>query len=129
MDTVLLTITEQPADIVNLTVQEILGDKGVKGDTGLTGVTGAKGDKGDTGLTGATGAAGISPPAETQSSLINKIGYATDLTAGLLSPQDHVLFHNKQPAGQYVTAIAGSSLMTTEEHSQLATLWQIHLNS
>jgi len=129
MDTVLLTITEHPADVVAITVQEIQGDKGNTGLTGATGAKGDKGDKGDTGLTGATGAAGVSPPAETQSSLINKIGYATDQAAGVLSPQDHLLFKNKQPAGQYVTAIAGSSLMTTEEHSQLATLWQIHLNS
>jgi len=138
METVLLTITEQPADIVAITVQEIMSDKGADGITPqkgidyFDGVTPQKGVDYFDGYTPQKGIDyfdGVSPQAETQSSLINKIGYATDQTAGLLSPQDHLLFRNKQPAGQYVTAEAGKSLMTQAEHDQLATLWQIHLNS
>lgn len=126
MDTVLLTVIEQPADIVAITVQEIIGDSGLQGVQGIQGITGATGA---TGVKGDTGAAGVSPPAETQQSLIAKIGYATDQTAGALSPQDHLLFKNKQPAGQYVTAEAGKSLMTAEEHTQLATLWNKYLTT
>lgn len=126
MEEVTIIIEEAPVEEITIVVNEINGDKGEKGDKGNQGDIGVKGDKGDK---GDTGPAGISPSAETQQSLIAKIGYATDMAAGVLSPEDHLLFKSKQPAGQYVPAEAGKSLMTATEHQQLAMLWQVHLNS
>ena len=135
-----IIIEESPAEIVTIAVSEVNGDagytpiKGIDYFDGKDGVTPVKGIDyfdGKDGVTPVKGIDyfdGISAPAETQSSLINKIGYATDTSAGLLSPEDHLLFKNKQPAGQYVTAVPGSSLMTTEEHRQLAILYNKYLH-
>jgi len=50
-----------------------------------------------------TSISGVNTGDETQSSLLNKLGYATDFSGGALSPADHILFSSKQPAGAYLT--------------------------
>ena len=134
MEEVFITIEEAPVEEITIVLQEINGDKGADGRDGIDGYTPVKGldyFDGQDGYTPQKGIDyfdGVSPQAETQQSLIAKIGFATDASAGVLSPQDHLLFKNKQPAGQYVQAEAGKSLMTAEEHDQLAILYNKYLH-
>jgi len=91
-----ITVVEAAPDVIEITVEEVAGDTGDKGDKGDKGDTGDKGDKGDKGDPGTLANA-------SQSDLLNKLGYATNMSGGALSPSDHISFSSKQPAGAYLT--------------------------
>ncbi len=101
-DIVNITVTELDPETVEIAVTEVNGQDGytpIKGVDYFDGQDGHTPVKGVDYFDGTNGKDGF---AETQSSILNKLGYATDATPGALSAADHVLFKNKQPAGAYL---------------------------
>ena len=119
-DIVNITVTELEPEVVTMAITEVNGKDGhtpVKGVDYFDGNPGRTPVKGVDYFDGTNGTNGKDGFTETYSSLLNKLGYATDASPGALSAADHALFKNKQPAGAYIlnTSIARG---TKVYHSQ-----------